>query len=336
MMEDNLGLELPIGSKLLVSFCNVFPSDLALGIFDYQNNHFQWVELERTQKTVNGVTEIIFSNNQYFCLTQLGENSGLSVLNNKLELENFFSFPISRDVHSIIPIDDGFLVTDTSKNRINKMVINYNKNELEETEFWKYNNDEGDTVHVNSMTKCYGKTYISIMGHKIKKGWWFTEGGKIIEIPTNRVICQNIDHPHSLLTIDDELYWLESKTSSIHRFSKIGNHEIILKLKGYLRGFTFDSKNFYVASSGLRRRSRSSGKGGDIPVSTDPKDAHCWIYKINRETLEYEKKDLTVFGTEIFDLVIIPSKIVLNRDEDAVLKRIWKYEEAVFNMSKNQ
>ena len=52
MMEDNLGLELPIGSKLLVSFCNVFPNDLALGIFDYQNNQFQWVDLERTQKTV--------------------------------------------------------------------------------------------------------------------------------------------------------------------------------------------------------------------------------------------------------------------------------------------
>ncbi len=138
MMEDNLGLELPIGSKLLVSFCNVFPNDLALGIFDYQNNQFQWVDLERTQKIVHGITEIISLNNQYFCLTQLGENSGLSVLNSKMELENFFSFPTSRDVHSIIPIDDGFLVTDTSKNRINKMVINYNKNELEEIEFWKY------------------------------------------------------------------------------------------------------------------------------------------------------------------------------------------------------
>jgi len=163
---------------------------------------------------------------------------------------------------------------------------------------------------------------------KSKKGWSFTEGEKIIEIPTNRIICQNIDHPHSLLTIDDELYWLESKTSSIHRFSKIGNHEIILKLKGYLRGFTFDSENFYVASSGVRRRSKSSGTI-NVPPSTNLEDAHCWIYKINRKTLEYEKKDLTVFGTEIYDLVLVPSKIVLNRDEDAVLKRIWKYEEAV-------
>ena len=92
MMEDNLGLELPIGSKLLVSFCNVFPNDLALGIFDYQNNQFQWVDLERTQKIVHGITEIISLNNQYFCLTQLGENSGLSVLNSKMELEIFFPF----------------------------------------------------------------------------------------------------------------------------------------------------------------------------------------------------------------------------------------------------
>lgn len=321
--------------KLLVSFCNIFPNDLALGIVDYQNNQFQWIDLERIQKTVHGTTGIILSNNQYFCLTQLEGNSGLSVLNSKMELENFFSFPTSHDVHSIIPIDDGFLVTDTSKNRINKIVINYNKNELEEIEFWKYNNDETDTVHINSMTKCDGKIYISIMGQKDEKGWSFTENGKIIEIPTNRVICQNIHHPHSLLTIDDELYCLESKTSSIHRFSKMGNHEIILKLEGYLRGFTFDSKNFYVASSGVRKRSKGTGTV-HVPVSTDPEDTHSWIYKINRKTLEYEKKDLTVFGTEIFDLVIIPSKIVLNLDEDAVLKRIWKYEEAVFNIRENR
>jgi len=47
------------------------------------------------------------------------------------------------------------------------------------------------------------------------------------------------------------------------------------------------------------------------------------------------KKDLTVFGAEIFDLVIIPSEIILNHNEDPVLKRIWKYEEELSEEKNN-
>jgi len=322
-------------TKLLVSFCNVFPRGFGLGIFDFENEAFEWVNLDKISDEIMGVTGITFHDSHYWILTQLkpGGVSSLAKLNKNFDLVQNFNLELTKDVHSLVPIDNGFLVTDTKRNRINKITLLENQLKVQEEIYWKYNDDETDTVHVNSMTKYDGKIYISIMGHKVGENWSLTEDGKIIEIPTNRIIYQNINHPHSLLTIDDELYCLESKTSNIHRFSKRRNHETILELNGYLRGISIDKNYFYIGASAFRRKSKSTGNL-NAPIDLKPDDFHSWIYRVNKNDLSYEKKDMTMYAAEIYDILSIKHPYTISSDENPIVKRIWKYEDICLNIDK--
>jgi len=320
-------------TKILVSFCNVFPRGLALGIFDFQNNNFQWIDISGIKDKLRGVTGTSYFNDQYFILTQNEQEgtSGFSVLNKDFNLEHSFTLQNTKDAHFLIPFENGFLVTDTKRNRINKITFSKTK-KLEETEFWKYNDDTIDTVHINSIAHTDNRIFVALFDKKPEYGTWRdAKSGKIIEIISNKIIFQNLYHPHSLITIDDELYCLESGTGLVHKFSKNDQHEVILDLKGYLRGITFDENFFYIGASAHRRKSRSRGTP-NAPISSKTDDIHSWIYRIDRKTLEYEKKDLTFFGSEIFDFRVIADNYNLPSSENPIMQRMWKYEDEDYSL----
>lgn len=285
---------------LLVSFCNVFPGDLALGLLEYNKQNLSWLHLDKSMESIKGVTEITSDGDNYYCLVQLENKSGLCVLDKNLNQKHFYSLIDTNDAHSIMSYHDGFLVTDTSKNRINFISILNGK--LKEKPFWKYGEEITDQYHINSIARVNDKIYASMFGKKSHKGWAFSKSGKIIEISNDEIICDNLNHPHSLTTIDGSLYCLESGSSKILKFSN-NTKKMVLKLQGYLRGITFDKNNFYVAASAIRKKSRSTGTT-NVLQSSNEDDFHSWIYKIDRISLLFEKIDLTSFGAEIFDLAI--------------------------------
>jgi hypothetical protein len=108
-----------------------------------------------------------------------------------------------------------------------------------------------------------------------------------------------------LTEIDGSLFFLESKTGNVHRISKTGKDEIILQLRSYLRGLTHDRKYLYIGGSARRKKSRSKGTL-NVPETPDPDLARSLMFRVDKATLTWEMRDLTVFGLEIYDLLVLP------------------------------
>ncbi|MHC4176725.1 MAG: DUF4915 domain-containing protein, partial [Planctomycetota bacterium] len=202
-----------------------------------------------------------------------------------------------------------------------------------EEEFWRACQGDEDLVHLNSVARLDGDLYVSHLGPRPEEGWSHAEGGKIINITQNQVVCDDLRHPHTLVPRDGALYWLESGRSRVHRYSPRDGHEILLELHGYLRGMTFDERFMYVGASALRRRSRSTGATNVYPSATAD-DWHSWIHRVDRTTLEVARRRMTVFGEEIYDLMRVePAVAELHGSdrEEVVVDRMWKYEDTYWD-----
>jgi GT2 family glycosyltransferase len=329
----------------MISFCNVFPRGLSLGIFDFDTADFKWVDLSSidVEEKIAGVTGLCFYKNRStrYCFSTQSENaiSALVTLDKDFNLDKIYRLSETHDAHSLVPFEDGLLITHTRGNRINRIQLggDYDAN-LCESEYWRYSDEQIDNVHVNSVAVVDNEVYVSLFGTKPKEGWKYARSGKIINISSNRVVCDNQFHPHSLLDIDGTLYWLESGTGKVFRYTETEGLEVVMKLPGYLRGITYDDKNFYIASSAARQQSRSTGTLNVAP--SNPDDMHSWIYRISREDLKVERRELTFFGAEIFDLVLLDDKIQFDahwaKDPTApVLRRLWRYDQEYLNLKES-
>jgi tetratricopeptide (TPR) repeat protein len=324
-------------ANLLVSFCNVFPPGLGLGLYNFESDDYTWIDISIVSEACLGVDGICWRDNSFWVLLQLapGGVSGLVMIDSDLNVRRSYKLTNTRDAHSLIPYQDGFFVTDTMRNRLNFVYIDSN-GVLHESEYWRYCDEQTDVVHLNSVAQLNGDVYVSVFGPKPPEGWAFAANGQIINVSKNKVICDGLAHPHTLMEVEGMLYWLESRKGLVHRFSERDGHQIVLHLDGYLRGLTYDDKYLYVAASALRRRSRSTGVMS-LPPSENPEDLHSWIYRIDRKTLQpVEKRKLTAFGAEIYDLAIVkqnrPSCYPQAKKADAVVQRIWKYEDEYFKL----
>ena len=155
-------------TRLLVSFCNISPGDRSLGIFDFSGDNLQWIDLE-TNMAIRGITGLAMHNGRFWFVSQ-ESSPGLYGLNRDLKVDRAFHLSKTSEAHSLIPIKDGFLITDTGKNRINRITLSNDEKQIQETEFWKYNADFSDTVHLNSIACVNGKNFVSLFGQKPEDG----------------------------------------------------------------------------------------------------------------------------------------------------------------------
>ncbi len=319
-------------SKLMVSFCDVYPRGLALGILDFNTAAFRWVDLSNLEvkEKIEGVTGLCLYKNRYFFCTESYKNPMLVTLDKDLNLDKTYRLSETLDPHTLVPFEDGFLVTHTGGNRINRIQLECdNAYSLCESEYWRYSDEQIDRVHVNSVAVVNNEVYVSLFGTKPKEGWDYARAGNIINISKNRIICNNLLHPHSLMAIDGILYWLESGTSKVFRYLETEGCEVVMKLSGYLRGITYDDKYLYIASSAARRQSRSTGTLKVAP--SNPDDMCSWIYRIRRDWsrgLEVQRQELTFLGAEIFDLILLDDEIQFDTSStmDAILLRLSRYD----------
>jgi Domain of unknown function (DUF4915) len=331
-------------TKLMFSFCNIFPSGLALGIFDFDTSAFKWVDLSSidVEEKIQGVTGLCFYKNRStrYCFTTQYENcrSSLVMLDKDFNLDKIYRLSETRDAHSLVPFEDGLLITDTGGNRINRIQLGGDANFLCESEYWQYSDEQTGRVHVNSVAVFNNEVYVSLWGTEPEKGWTYARSGKIINISKNRLVCNSLFQPHSLLAIDGMLYWVESGTGKVFRYSETEGREVVMKLSGYVRGITYDDKYLYIASSAVRQQYRSTGTLNVAP--SNPDDMHSWIYRISREDLKVQRQELTFYGAEIFDLVLLDDKIQLDAYTaidpiPPILRRLWRYDQEYLNLKES-
>ncbi|MGD0655472.1 MAG: DUF4915 domain-containing protein [Thermoguttaceae bacterium] len=314
---------------LLVSFCNVSPFDFILGAYEFENDNFQWIKMDPLVTNCIGATGIAIAKGHYWVVWQ-GRGSSIIKLDANFKATAVYPLPISRDVHSILPYDGGFLVADTFRNCVNLARVSENDSTIVESEFWRQcNSVDKDEIHLNSVCNLNGETYISCFGDKPADGWQSSRMGKIININTGEVVCDRLEHPHTLFSWRGGIYWLESKTGLLHKYTPGGKHEVLMQLDGYVRGLVFDDDFIYIGASALRRFSRSTGTLNNI-ASDKPDDFHCWIYRVSQRTGKIERRNLTSYGAEIYDLFLVPNmplEMSGSSNGYASAERLWRIED---------
>jgi hypothetical protein len=292
-------------SCLLVSFCNLSQRGPALGVFDFDSEHFAWIYSNQQEMLWHGVDGICQRAGAYWFLPQVAWEgiSALARLGEDPILRFYGLLTETRDAHSLVPYQDGFLVADTRRNRL--MYIEPSRDHtVRETEYWKYCQAERDVVHVNSIARLGSDIYVSLLGEKPADGWAHAVNGMILNISRSEVICRGLIHPHSLLNIQDSLYWLESGTGTLLSFSPAQGLRVVARLKNYVRGLTYDDAYIYVGASGSRPVSRSTGLPNP-PIDPEADEACSWIYRLHRGDLSIERKRSPSFRREIYDLASI-------------------------------
>lgn len=314
-------------TRLLISFCNASPPGLSLGLYDFGLDRFQWLDLSELGDHIASTTGICLSHGACWCIvTGPEDHSRLVMLDHQLRTRRVFDLREARDAHSLISFEVGFLVNDTRRNSVTRLVVDGAR--LHESPFWSYCGQTTDVVHVNSVANLEGQVFVSMFGEKPPTGWSAANHGQIVNVSTGEIITRDLIHPHSLITLDGGLYWLESGTGRLHRYSKRDGHEILATIDGYVRGFVTDERYYYVAVSARRRRSRSTGTP-NAPVALTSSDANSWIYRIDRMDGSRERRRLTAFGAEIFDLAVVPEDFhsPATPGIDPVVQRIWQFED---------
>jgi hypothetical protein len=315
--------------SLLVSFCNVKPPDFVLGAYEFENDCFQWIKLAPSVTDCLGATGIAVANGHYWVVWQ-AERSSIIKLNSDFKVDAVYPLPISRDAHSILPCDGGFLIADTQRNCVNIARVPGNGRPVIESELWRQCNiNDKDQLHINSVCSLNGEIYVSCFGDRPENGWQSSQSGKIININTGEVVCDNLQHPHTLVSRSGAVYWLESKTGLVHKYTPGEGHETLMKLDGYVRGLAFDGDLMYVGASALRRHSRSMGTANKI-ISDNPDDFYCWIYRVSLGAGKIDRRNLTAYGNEIYDLFLAhdaPLEISRASSGYAVTDRLWRIED---------
>ncbi|MBI4319777.1 MAG: DUF4915 domain-containing protein [Chloroflexi bacterium] len=318
---------------LLVSFCNVFPRALALGIYDFDSCAFKWVELAGVGEPVGGATGLSRYHGGYACLVQLPTFCGASalvLLDQDLHLREVHRLVETGDAHSLAALEDGFLANDSLRNRLIRIDLSPDGKSVREVEFWRGSDEPRDVLHVNSVALLNGEPYVSLFGPGPGGDWEYARSGRILNTSADHVACNNLFHPHSLKNVDGTLCWLESRRGLVHRYSAELGHEVVAKLEGYVRGLAHDAQHLYVGASAIRRRPKGGGTPNVVGTLT-PENSNSWLYRIDRQTLAVERRRLTAFSSEIYDVLVLEgfenTISFLDQEPDPVVRRMWSFED---------
>lgn len=318
--------------RLLISFCNLQVPGLALGLFDPVTESLEWIDLSGVGESCYGVTGLCRRADGFWMLLQLapGGRSGLARLDDDGRLQGVWTLSQTGDAHHIIPFREGFLVTDTQRNRLNYVSLAADGS-LTEAEFWRGHEADSDVVHLNSVIEFDGDVFVSVFGPRPPGKWADVGAGKIVNVTQALTVFAESVHPHSLAVIGGALGWLESGQGRIHRLAPDGQSIVVAELKGYLRGQASLDDDLYVASSAHRVRSRSTGTPNALPG--DPEAARSWLYHLRLSTGAITRCQLTQWGPEIYDLLVVPEGSLAGRPSvdrwSACVDRLWQLEEDV-------
>jgi tetratricopeptide (TPR) repeat protein len=292
-------------SQLLISFSNTRPRGLVLGRYDFGTDEFAWVD---APPGFEGATGLVACQEgvQIFvqCGTAPAGDSAVGFLAGDSRLTAATSLKLVRDVHSAIEHEGGLLVVSTGTDAVIR--IDGHGEETRESVFWSASTANSDTLHVNSIARMGGEIFVSMFGPRPANGWEGARSGQVWNISRGEMVCEGLSHPHTLFEWDGRLCCLNSQTSQILQIGPGGATELF-KLEGYLRGAAPGAGCLYVAASSYRRQSRSTGA---MRVAAPAgSNAECLLFRLDSATGIVERRSLTCWAQEIYDLALLPEPL---------------------------
>ncbi|WP_218079260.1 TIGR03032 family protein [Anthocerotibacter panamensis] len=164
-----------------------------------------------------------------------------------------------------------------------------------------------DRCHLNGVAFVDGSPrYVTAIASTDQEGAWRehkTDGGIVMDVATNQVICRGLAMPHSPRVYEEDLWVLSSGTGELGVVNSLGFQPMIY-LPGFLRGLAFYGPYAFVGLSKIREKKIF----GDLPIEEKVNDLRCSVEVVNIHTglwegsLRFHKE-----VEELYDIQIIPN-----------------------------
>lgn len=165
-----------------------------------------------------------------------------------------------------------------------------------------------DRCHLNGLAMMDGAAkYVTCVSRSDAVGGWRdrrADGGVVIDVQSNDIICEGLSMPHSPRVHNGRLYVLNSGTGEFGWVDvQSGRFNPIAFCPGYARGMTFVDKYAVIGLSEARKNKTFSGLALDDALKSRDVDARCGFIIVDLDTgdaVEWLKIDGVV--TELFDV----------------------------------
>ncbi|MEG4806376.1 TIGR03032 family protein [Microcoleus sp. F8-D3] len=180
--------------------------------------------------------------------------------------------------------------------------------------------DLSDRCHLNGLSiRNNQPQYITALGETNEAAGWRknkTNGGILIDIPSNEIICRGLSMPHSPRWYREELWVLESGNGSLAKVDlSSGKLTAVAQVPGFTRGLAFWENLAFIGLSQIRETAIFSG----LPITQTLTERNCGVWVVNIDTGEIIAFLRFEGGVqEIFAIGIIPGFVfpeIINWDE---------------------
>jgi uncharacterized protein (TIGR03032 family) len=172
-----------------------------------------------------------------------------------------------------------------------------------------------DRCHLNGLALRDGKArYVtSVSRSDVADGWRArrNDGGVVIDVVSNEIVCEGLSMPHSPRWYRDQLWVLNSGCGEFGRVNlETGQFEALAFCPGYLRGLAFVGDYAVVSLSQPRHDKTFNGLRLEAELAKRDAVAQCGLQVIDLKTgdiAHWLKVENTV--TEIYDVVALPGAL---------------------------
>jgi uncharacterized protein (TIGR03032 family) len=218
------------------------------------------------------------------------------------------------DAHDVSRTKDGDIVfINTRFNCIAKLSTKYSFETVWKPDFISGIVDE-DRCHLNGMAMRDGKpAYVTAASKSNTVDGWRdrrNNGGVVIDVQTNKVICEGLSMPHSPRIHNGKLYVLDSGTGRLGTVeqdsNEMGRFEEVTFCPGFVRGLSFHGDYAFVGLS-KPRYERFEGLALDEKLKEADSEPWCGIQIIDLKTktvAAWFRIDGAV--QEMFDVNVVP------------------------------
>ena len=169
-----------------------------------------------------------------------------------------------------------------------------------------------DRCHLNGLATQGGwPRYVTTVSQSdVADGWRDrrADGGCVMDVTTNEVICEGLSMPHSPRVYRDALWLLDSGRGYFGKLDRdTGRFESIAFCPGYLRGLAFIGNYAVLGLSHARDTRTFQGLELDDNLSSRNAETRCGIFVIdlrNGDVVHHLRIDGLV--RELYDVVVLP------------------------------
>ena len=172
-----------------------------------------------------------------------------------------------------------------------------------------------DCCHMNGLAMRDGRPrYVTACSQSdVVDGWreHRVGGGCVIDVETNKIVCEGLSMPHSPRWHEDRLWLLDSGSGFFGYvdFDK-GQFERVAFCPGYARGLTFVGEFAIVGLSKCRQERTFSGLPLDDNLKQRKGDARCGLIVVNTrtgDTVHWFRLEGVI--EELYDVVALPGVV---------------------------